>query len=151
MLVALGVLVGGCGDPIKQPDAARWTPPAVVGPQWTDRIDVDRDSGALGAPGFNAVIEAEAPDWAKAADTTVAELLDLNQGFDGPVEIYLLQEDQVLTVTLARLGDDSIEAIRYRISLHRGDDGRFRFVSGERTQRCRSGRGHADFDVSRCS
>lgn len=108
------------------------------------------------APGFNALIDTETPGWAQAPDTVVAELLNLNRGFDGPVDIYLLQEDKdsadpVLTVTLTRLGDDSTKAIRYRITLHRADDGRYRFVSGKRTMSCQTGRGHQDFETRWCS
>ncbi|MEV0131178.1 hypothetical protein AB0H83_22265 [Dactylosporangium sp. NPDC050688] len=150
-VVAL-LLVAGCGDPVQQSDATRWTPPSVPGgPQWTARIEVDRGTGAMSAPGFNALIDAERPGWAQAADTTVAELLDLHQGVEGPGEVYLLQDDPHFTVTLSKLGDDSIQAIRYRITLRRGDDGRFRFVAGEWTQRCHSGRGHQDFATARCS
>lgn len=150
------MLVAGCGDPVEQ--GAPWTPPtaAAAGPQWTDTMDVDHDTGALTAPGFNALIDTDAPGWARSPDLTVVQLLDLDRGFDGPVEIYLDQEgadgkDPVLTVTLTRLGDDSIMAVRYRITLHRADDGRFRFVAGKRTQRCHTGRGHQDFNTSRCS
>ncbi|MDG6100903.1 hypothetical protein Daura_01785 [Dactylosporangium aurantiacum] len=112
---------------------------------------MDRDTGAIAAPGFNALVDAEGPGWARAADTTLAQLLDLNRGFDGPVEVYLRQDDPEFTVTLTRLGDDSIKAIRYRVTLRRGDDGRFRFAAGERTQRCQPGRGHQDFTTARCS
>jgi hypothetical protein len=157
-VVLLAVLLAGCGDPIEQSDATRWAPPTVApsGPLWSEKLDVDRETGALAAPGFNALIDASAPSWAQSPDGAVAALLDLTRGFDGPVEIYLLREgadgkDPVLTVTLTRLGDDSIRAIRYRIALHRGDDGRFRFVEGKRTQRCHSGRGHQDFTTDRCS
>jgi hypothetical protein len=154
----LMALVAGCGDPIEQPDASRWTSPTAAppGPEWTGKIAVDKDTGAVTAPGFNALIDAEAPTWAQSPDATVAQLLGLTWGFDGPVEVYLLQEgkdgaDPVLTVTLTRLGDDSTRAIRYRIVLHRADDERLRFVSGKRTMRCQTGRGHQDFETSWCS
>ncbi|MFC5000884.1 hypothetical protein ACFPIJ_23970 [Dactylosporangium cerinum] len=157
-VVLLAVLLAGCGDPIEQSDATRWTPPTVApsGPLWSEKIDVNRETGALAAPGFNALIDTSAPGWAQSPDGAVAELLDLTRGFDGPVDIYLLQEgvdgkDPVLTVTLTKLGDDSIMAIRYRIALRRSDDGRFRFVEGKRTQRCHTGRGHQDFSTERCS
>jgi hypothetical protein len=85
----------------------------------------------------------------------VAELLNLSRGFDGPVRILLHRDtsgaDPVLTVTLTGLGDDSVQAERYRITLHPADDGRFRFVAGKRTFRCHSGRGHQTFEPSRCS
>jgi hypothetical protein len=116
---------------------------------------VDRDTGALAAPGFNALIDTAAPGWAESPHTAAVELLDLDAPFDGPVEIYLEEEtewgDPVVTVTLTRLGDDSVEAKRYRVVFTRGDDGRYRLVSGEWSQRCHSGRGHRSFKVSTCS
>ncbi|MFC4040929.1 hypothetical protein ACFO1B_21055 [Dactylosporangium siamense] len=157
-VVLLALLLAGCGDPIKQSDATPWTPPTATpsGPLWTGKVDVTRETGALAAPGFNALIDAEKPNWAQSPDGTVTELLNLGRGFDGPVDIYLLREgadgkNPVLTVTLTKLGDDSIRAIRYRIALRRGDDGRFRFVEGKRTQRCQNGRGHQDFSTDICS
>ncbi|MEU0553239.1 hypothetical protein [Dactylosporangium sp. NPDC006015] len=155
-LVLIALLLAGCSDAIEQPGATPWTPPATQAPgaPWPDRVTADA-GGVLAAPGFNAHIDATAPAWAEAADSTVAELLNLNRGFDGPVAIYLhrdkTDDDPVLTVTLTKLGDDSIQAMRYRVVLHRETDGRFRFVSGERTQRCQSGRGHQTFEAARCS
>ncbi|MER7007308.1 hypothetical protein ABT297_30295 [Dactylosporangium sp. NPDC000555] len=152
------MLVAGCSDPVQQPGATRWTPPGTQAPgdaRWPDRVQVDHDSGTLAAPGFNALVDSAAPGWASAPDTTAAELLALNNGFDGPVEVYLHQEtdkgEAVVTVTLTRLGDDSVKAMRYRVVFDRGDDGRYRFVSGKRTTRCQSGRGHQTFETSLCS
>lgn len=78
----LAVLLTGCGDPIEQPGATRWTPPTAApsGPQWTGKIAVDKETGAMTAPGFNALIDTETPGWAQAPDTVVAELLNLNRG-----------------------------------------------------------------------
>jgi hypothetical protein len=155
-VILVAALVAGCSDPVEQPGATPWTPPATpaAGPPWPDRIAADA-AGVLTAPGFNAHIDTAAPDWAKSADDTVAELLDLNRPFDGPVDIYVHRsgkgDDPVLTVTLTNLGDDSVDAERFRISLHRADDGRFRFAGGERTFRCQSGRGHQTFETSWCS
>ncbi|GFJ86840.1 hypothetical protein [Phytohabitans rumicis] len=122
---------------------------------WPDHVALDNETGALAAPGFNALVDTAAPGWAESPETTAAELLDLNTPFDGPIEIYLQQQteesDSVVTVTLTRLGDDSVEARRFRVVLTRGDDGRYRFVSGEWSQRCHSGRGHRSFAASNCS
>jgi hypothetical protein len=57
----------------------------------------------------------------------------------------------VATFTLTRLGDDSVEAMRYRVEFDRGDDGLYRFVAGTKTVKCRGGRGHRDFDPEWCS
>ena len=154
-VVTLLSLVAGCGDgEIRQPGAVRWTAAASPAPSvWTDQIAVDRDSGALTAPGFNDLIERTGPGWAASLDTTAATLLNLDRPFDGPVEVYLRAEpdEPVVTVTLTRLGDDSVKAIRYRVVFTRGADGRYRFVSGERRTLCHSGRGHSSFEAKTCS
>ncbi|GAA4715322.1 hypothetical protein GCM10023263_65280 [Phytohabitans rumicis] len=155
---ALLMLVTGCGDPVRPSGATPWSPPATPDPgdaTWPDHVALDNETGALAAPGFNALVDTAAPGWAESPETTAAELLDLNTPFDGPIEIYLQQQteesDSVVTVTLTRLGDDSVEARRFRVVLTRGDDGRYRFVSGEWSQRCHSGRGHRSFAASNCS
>lgn len=112
---------------------------------------MDRDTGKLSAPGFNELIDAERPGWAASAETAAAELLDLDRPFDGPVKILLAERDGVVTVTLTGLGDDSIEAVRYRVEFERGGDGLHRFVSGEWGQRCQEGRGHQSFAARTCS
>lgn len=152
------VFVAGCGDPNLPSGAKLWTPPATQDAgdaRWTQEIVVDRDSGALSAPGFNALIDASAPGWARSPSTAAVELLDLDRPFDGPVKIYLSEQterdDPVVTATLTGLGDDSVEAKRYRVEFARGDDGRYRFVSGEWSQRCQSGRGHRSFNARTCS
>ncbi|GLY05290.1 hypothetical protein [Actinoplanes sp. NBRC 101535] len=159
-IVLLAVLLAGCGDAVQQDGAAPWTVPSspAAGERWSERISVDRDSGVIAAPGFNELIDRASPGWAGAADTTAAELLGLNGPFDGRPEISLLQENSedsedgtVVTATLSRLGDDSVQAQRYRVVLTRGTDGLFRFGSGERTVKCHSGRGHQDFSVGLCS
>jgi hypothetical protein len=158
VIAALFTLVAACGhDPI-QSEAERWTPtvaPDTGEQRWTDKITVDKETGALSAPGFNEVVDTAAPGWAKSLDTAAAELLGLNRGFDGPVEVYLLQETDkdkpIATFTLTTLGDDSVQAMRYRVVFDRADNGLHRFVSGALTTKCQSGRGHQDFDTSLCS
>jgi hypothetical protein len=158
LLVVVVALLAYCWpEPARQPGAKRWSPaagPDPSEPRWSDRIAVDRKTGKLSAPGFNALVDSAAPGWSRAPDTTAAELLDLDQPFDGPVEIYLLQQidgdEAVVTATLTRLGDDSVSAVRYRVVLKKGTDGRHRFVSGTRTWQCRPERGHRDFDTGVC-
>ncbi|GAA3295575.1 hypothetical protein Dvina_34730 [Dactylosporangium vinaceum] len=157
IVILLLVLVAGCSDPVQQSGAIAWKVPATpaAGERWTGRITVERTAGTIAAPGFNDLVDRAAPQWAGAADTAAAELLGLNGPFDGRPEIYLLQEPDgdrtVVTATLTHLGDDSVEAERYRVVLTRGGDGRFRFTSGVRTLKCHTGRGHADFSVDVCS
>jgi hypothetical protein len=157
LIVILLTLVVGCGDPIQQSGATPWKIPTspAAGERWSGKLTIDRATGEISAPGFNDLIDRSSPGWAGAPDTAAAELLGLNGPFDGRPEIYMLQETEqdeaVVTATITNLGDDSVDAERYRVVFTRGRDGRYRFASGERTVKCQSGRGHQDFDVSTCS
>ncbi|MET7420408.1 hypothetical protein [Dactylosporangium sp. NPDC005555] len=153
---ALILLFAGCSDSVDQPGATPWAPSTTQAPgdRWADKITTG-DGGAVAAPGFNTHIDATAPAWAESADSTLAELLGLTRQFDGPISVLLRRENgadnPVLTATLTKLGDDSVNAMRYRIVLRRADDGRFRFVEGKLTTRCQTGRGHQTFETTRCS
>jgi len=155
--VVLLTLVAGCAEPVQQPGATPWTIPssAPAGERWSAKITIDRASGKISAPGFNDLIDRSSPSWAGAPDTAAAELLGLNGPFDGRPKIYLLHESEqdtaVVTATITNIGDDSVDAERYRVVFTHDRDGRYRFDSGKRTVRCRAGRGHGDFDVSTCS
>ncbi|WP_213454097.1 hypothetical protein [Rhizomonospora bruguierae] len=157
LIVILLTLVAGCGDPIQQSGATPWeiSISPAAGERWSGEITIDRATGKISAPGFNDLIDRSSPSWAGATDTAAAELLGLNGPFDGRPKIYMLQETEqdkaVVTATITHLGDDSVDAERYRVVFTRGRDGRYRFASGERTFKCQSGRGHQDFDASPCS
>jgi hypothetical protein len=153
LIVVLLALVSGCGDPTQQSSATPWKVPASPAPgeRWSGQVTADRATGRLSAPGFNDLIDRASPGWAAAPDTAAAELLGLNGPFDGEPEIHLLQENAVVTATLTHLGDDSVNAERYRVVFTPGSDRRYRFASGEKTVKCQSGRGHQDFDVGTCS
>lgn len=151
-------LATGCRDPIQPPGGTLWTPPAtpIAGERWTGQIDVDRDSGELSAPGFNDLIETAGPDWARDLRATATELLHLDAPVDGPApEVYMVEGPHhvrpVITVTISQLGDDSIEARRYRLVFEVSSDGQHHFVSGKWSQRCHSGRGHRSFRSRLCS
>jgi hypothetical protein len=156
LIAVVLILVAGCGDPIQQSGATPWKVPVspAAGEQWSGKVTIDRATGEISAPGFNDLVDRSSPSWATAPDTAAAELLGLNGPFDGRPEIYLLQKAEqdrtIVTATITRLGDDSVDAERYRVVFTRGPDSRYRFASGERTFKCRSGRGHRDFDVGQC-
>src|SRR5690606_21430626 len=128
-------------------------PPPTLGPgpRWDGATEVDFTTGTVTAPGFNDLIDAEAPEWATDPLGTVTALLHLDRT-DARIKTGLADGagDPVVTVVLSGLGDDSIAAIRYRIVLTQGDDGRFRFAAGEAAWRCQPGRGPVEFGTRSC-
>jgi hypothetical protein len=55
----------------------------------------------------------------------------------------------VVTATLEGLLDDSVSSVRYVLVVRRDEEG-WRLVSAHHTQRCRAGRGHAEFSADPC-
>ena len=143
---------GPTTPPVPSPDP---TPSAgeFTGLPWEGRIEVDRDTGAFTAPGFNELIDREAPDWARTPESAIAMLLHFDQ-WDGEVGVDLTVTGDAaaptVTVTLSALGDDSVAEERYEVTLRRGDDDRYRFVSGHRTHRCQPDRGSQEFTTEPC-
>ena len=153
-MLAVVVMVGLAGGCAGEADGEPWQPAASgqpAGTRWAEEVAVDRDTGKLSAPGFNELVDAERPGWADSPRTAASELLDLDRPFDGPIKIVMAVQNTDVTVTLTGLGDDSIEAERYRVAFERGGDGLHRFVSGEWGQRCQEGRGHQSFAARTCS
>jgi hypothetical protein len=146
-LLLLTVLLAGCGGGT---DLA-----ALADPGWEGRAEIDAEAGELTIPGFNEHIDTEKPDWAADPARTAATALQLGRGRDdaGPVELDVLDADverPVVQVTFTDLGDDSVAAVRYALTLRRGDDGLYRLVEGRYTQRCQPGRGAEGFVTGPC-
>lgn len=136
-VLALASVVFGCSTP--PPDAA-----ADSG--WDGRVSIDGGSGAITLDGFNEHIDREQPPWAAAPDTTVATALQVGRGEETPVpgEMKVMQSRSThptVRITFTDIPDDSVEAVRYELTLRKGDDELFRFDEGVATRRCRSGRG----------
>lgn len=159
LVAGLGLLLGGCGGPGPPPSPpagpASTLPaapdPVPPDPGWEGTTELDFATGALTAPGFNELIDAQAPDWATDPLTTVSVLLRLDRA-DGQVEADVQGggSDPMVVVTNSQLADDSVAAIRYRITLTEGSDGRYRFAAGEATWRCQPERGQQDFGTDVC-
>jgi hypothetical protein len=102
---------------------------------------VDFETGEITAPGFNDLIEDGHPTWANTALGVAEMLADVEGG--GEAEVRGVG-DSTVVVTVTGLPDDSVEAVRYELRFVRAEDGLFRFVDGDWSQRCRRGRGHDD-------
>lgn len=101
-------------------------------------MEVDFETGEIGAPGFNELIDEGQPAWANTAHGAAEMLVDVEER-----ETDVRAEgDSTVVVTVTGLPDDSVEAVRYELLFVRGEDGLFRFVEGFWSQRCQPGRGH---------
>ena len=141
-IVAL-LLLAGCTDGDDAPAA----------PEPTAAVVVDPDTGDVTAPGFNELIEASQPAWARDPLDAAAMLLGASTG-EGPPPVATADVEgdaHVVTVVFEDLPDDSTAATRYVITFELADDGLLRFVSGTWGQRCQPGRGHQDFSVVPCT
>jgi hypothetical protein len=130
------------------------TAPPRPEPEWPGDLDVDLDTGAVAAPGFNEWIADTQPAWADDARQTAVML---TPPVSDPAEVVTVGEPVddgalvAVTVTVSNLLDDSTEAVRYHFRLDSADvDGLFRFVEGSYSWRCQPGRGHQDFTTEPC-
>ena len=117
---------------------------------WAGRPEYG-DDGSATLPDIDIPIDAEAP-WARnpvAFGNAVAGRVAVNErraiGYDRPSD-----DEFVVTVTTSNFFDDSVFASRIELTLRRDADGRFRFVSGQRSEVCQPGRGQQDFSSERC-
>jgi hypothetical protein len=59
--------------------------------------------------------------------------------------------DQIVTVTLDGLADDSVRAERWTLGFEEGEDGVYALTGALRELRCHEGRGHQDFAGEACT
>jgi hypothetical protein len=135
------------------------SPPAITryrdSSSWDQSVDVDHETGEVGAAGFNEMIDREQPRWAISQQDAAAVLLHLDQEEKLGATVELSEDRDpesrpLIVVTISDLPDDSVGAIRYELVLTKGGDGLFRLLSGSWAQRCQPGRGHQTFDTSLC-
>mgnify|MGYP003115636136 CR=1 FL=1 len=117
---------------------------------WAGRPEIG-DDGTVTLPDIDTPIDAEAP-WARnpiAFGNAVAGRVAVNERrtieYDRPSD-----GEFVVTVTTSNFFDDSVFASRLELTLRRDADGRFRFVSGQRSEVCQPGRGQQDFTAELC-
>lgn len=124
---------------------------------YLDRWDVRADIDTLGGTGTIDLVDIDAtidtgPIWA----TDPVAFADAVRGPVAVNEVRTIAADQQsevewrVTVTTSNFFDDSVFADRWELVLNRGDDGRFRFVSGQWSQACQPDRGHQDFSPELC-
>lgn len=133
------------------PSATYAPPPTAPPPRaWDGDVDFDLDSGEVTADGFNSVVDGDQPAWARSARATARALLHLADDDVAALSSQDTADGAVVTVTRTDLADDSTEAWRYEFTLARGNDGLFRFGSGQVEWRCRPDRGSQEFSTDPC-
>lgn len=119
--------------------------------RWDDSAEVDTFTGTIDLGHTDAAIDAGA-GWASdpvAFTDAVSRAPDVN-------ELRMITAERrsdtewVVTRTTSNFFDDSVRADRWELVLNRGEDGRFRFVSGQWSQACQPDRGHQDFSTELC-
>lgn len=124
-------------------------------PDWGGEVQVDVESGTVAAPGFDDFVTAEVPGWAFDPREAAVVLLDMGSQPEGRTVEVTQQEatggQVVVTVTVANLRDDSVNAERYTITFDTAPDVPVSFVDGSYRVRCQPGRGHQDFSTELCA
>jgi len=123
-------------------------------PLWAGRVEIDLNTGAISAPGFNDFVSTRQSVEARTASG--AALMLIGDTNDAPETTTQLTEETgadgtaTVTVTKSNLPDDSIYAVRYQFELQQMTDTLFRFIAGSWTQQCQHGRGHQEFTPDLC-
>jgi hypothetical protein len=136
-LLLAAALVAGCGSEAE----SEWPGPPKP-----------HEDGSLSVKGFNDYLE-EYADYATSPEALATEFLRLDERRGATTSLVTKagaegSSDRATAVaTLAGLGDDSVESVRYVFVVSKDDDG-WRLDSARQTQRCR--RGHAGFSTAPC-
>lgn len=135
------------------PDGSSTTPEADGVPAWPGSVTV-MASGEVDLDGFDAHLAAADPRGSLGPGAVASLLLHLEDqraaGVLVHVEDLASDRPRVLAVTLSRLGDDSVRAIRYELRIDVTPGEPARVTSATWSQRCHPGRGQQDFAAALC-
>jgi hypothetical protein len=138
-----GLIVSGCGNDVDV--ELVWGGPPDAGP-----------GGAVSTQGFSAFQQEVDAEWerspAMAAGiflrldkrTAVRTTIDAKAGPEGG-------GDQIVTVTLDGLADDSVRAERWTLGFEETESGVYALTGALRELRCQEGRGHQEFAGEACT
>ena len=109
-------------------------------------------SGLLPVDAFNARAESVDEPWERDLTKVTDEFLALREQESGSRSVQATSSGGVgnVSVVVEGLGDDSVRARSYELSLTRRADGTWRIDSARWAQRCHEGRGHQDFSPEPC-
>ena len=115
-----------------------------------------RSGGAVSAQGFSGFQQEVDEDWERSPAMAAAVFLRLDErkAVRTTIDAKAGPEgggDQIVTVTLDGLADDSVRAERWTLGFGEGDDGVYALTGALRELRCHEGRGHQDFAGEACT
>jgi hypothetical protein len=141
LLLSLTLVLAGCGGGDEQSSS------------WDGPPDAAAD-GTIAVDGFNAYAQDVDEPWKSSAAMSAAQFLRLDQHSAASTSIEGRASPEgtgpeVVTVTLDRLADDSIRAMRWVLSFSEENDV-YMLTGAHWAQRCQQGRGHQDFTPEAC-
>ena len=135
-------VLAGCGNDVDVELVWGGPPDAATG-------------GAVSTDGFAGFQQEVDEDWERspAMGAAVFLRLDERKAVRTTIDAKAGPEgggDQIVTVTLDGLADDSVRAERWTLGFEEGEDSVYTLTGALRELRCHEGRGHQDFAGEAC-
>lgn len=142
-LAVSALAIAGCGNDVDV--ELVWGGPPDTAP-----------GGAVSTQGFSGFQQEVDEDWERSPAMAAAVFLRLDERTAARTTIDAKAGpegggDQIVTVTLDGLADDSVRTERWTLGFEEGEDGVYALTGALRELRCHEGRGHQDFAGEACA